>query len=56
MFSYVKVPHAKRCVAIGTEVDRIVRVHDQTQVIEGEGPAHDFYHMQIEHEEDGPPE
>ena len=33
MFSDVNLSHAKRCVAVGTEIHRIVGVHNQTRTI-----------------------
>jgi hypothetical protein len=56
VFSDINLSHAKRCIAVGAVVDRIVRVHDQSHAIKREGPEQNFDKMQIEHKEDGPPE
>lgn len=54
MFFDVNLPHAKRRVAVGAEVDRIRRMLEQPHAIKGAGPDKDFHNMQIKHEEDRP--
>ena len=51
MLADVEPSHAKSCVAVRTEVDRVVGAHDQTGSFEGEGPDEDLGDVQEEHEE-----